>query len=182
MEVMTYVLDDRVWTREERDGLPDDGSRHELIDEALVVTPTPRTGHQWVSARLHAALLSTCPAGWIALAAPFDVTLGTGTAVQPDLLVASVADLDDRGLTGPPHLAVEITSPSTRLIDRNLKFARLEAAGCPSFWILDPDVPSLTAWDLVDGSYVEVAHVEGDQSWRATQPFAVTITPSALLT
>ena len=41
MDAMTFVLDDRVWTSEERDALPPDGSRHELLDGALIVTPSP---------------------------------------------------------------------------------------------------------------------------------------------
>ncbi|WP_156917124.1 hypothetical protein [Phycicoccus elongatus] len=46
MDAMTLVLDQRRWTREERDALPDDGHRHELIDGALVVTPSRKPSHQ----------------------------------------------------------------------------------------------------------------------------------------
>ncbi len=86
-----------------------------------------------------------------------------------------------RAMPTAPLLAVEVASPSTRLVDRNIKLPRFERAGCPSFWILDPLEPSLTAWELQSGSYVEVAHVVADESWTATAPFPVTLTPSTLL-
>lgn len=50
-----------------------------------------------------------------------------------------------------PQLAVEVLSPSTRRVDLTLKLSRYEAAGCPSYWVVDPDGPSLTAWQLVEG-------------------------------
>ena len=33
--------------------------------------------------------------------------------------------------------------------------ARLEAAGCPSYWVVDPVALSVTAWELERGHYVE---------------------------
>ena len=72
-------------------------------------------------------------------------------------------------------------SPSTRLIDLNLKRARYEAAGCPSYWIVDADQPSLVAWELRDGSYVEVARVTGEASSTASTPYGVTVSPAGLL-
>ena len=36
--------------------------------------------------------------------------------------------------------------------------------------MVDPDAPSLTAWDLVDGAYVEVAAVVGVETFEARLP------------
>lgn len=52
--------------------------------------------------------------------------------MQPDILVARRVDYTDRDLPTAPLLAVEVLSPSTRLIDLNLKKARYEIAGCAS--------------------------------------------------
>lgn len=41
--------------------------------------------------------------------------------------------------------------------------------------------PSLTVLELHGGAYVEVARVEGEQAWTATQPFPVTVVPAELL-
>ena len=72
-------------------------------------------------------------------------------------------------------------APPPRLIDLNLTRARYEAAGGPAYWTVDPETLELTAWELVHGAYVEVAHVAGDEAFRAEAPFAVDITPSGLL-
>ena len=182
MEAMTLVLDQRRWTREERDALPDDGHRHELIDGALVVTPSPKPLHQLMSSNLVAALQARCPQHLRVLHAPTDVALADDTVLQPDVLVVARAQIGPERIDGVPLLAVEILSPSSRMVDRNLKLPRFERAGCPSFWLLDPQTPSLTAWDLdAGGRYVEVAHVPGDSSWTAALPFPVTITPADLL-
>jgi hypothetical protein len=38
------------------------------------------------------------------------------------------------------------------------KRARYETAGCPSYWVVDPDQPSITVWEIEEGRYVERAH------------------------
>ena len=106
----------RVWTRHERDALPDDGNRYELIDGVLIVSPAPQWRHQRASMRLSVVLIGAVPAELEVLAAPFDVTLSDDTVMEPDLLVAPVAALAQRGLDGAPLLAVEIASPSSRPI------------------------------------------------------------------
>ena len=182
MEVMALVIDDRVWTREERDALPADGSRHELIDGALVVTPGPNRWHQRAAFRLAQALAAAAPAHLELLMAPFDVALAEDTVVQPDILIAPVDAYSDRDLPGAPLLAVEVLSPSTRGVDQVLKLRRYEQAGTPSYWLVDPDTAMLTAYELdEDGRYQLVAEVTGDQTWTATHPFPVTIRPRDLI-
>lgn len=90
-------------------------------------------------------------------------------------------DFTARDLPVAPLLAVEVLSPSTRRIDLTLKRSRYEAAGCASYWVVDPDGPALTAWELRDGEYVEVAHVTGEEQFAASAPYDVIICPSQLL-
>jgi Uma2 family endonuclease len=108
-----------------------------------------------------------------------DVLLADDTSVQPDILVVR-SDLPGPKVTEPPVLVVEILSPSSRLIDLNLKRARYERAGVPSYWVVDPDELRLMAWELSDAAYVEVADVSGDGIWQAARPFTVTVTPDRL--
>ncbi len=160
---------------------PDDGHRYELIDGALIVTPAPGFRHQLVSVRLIVLLHEACPAGLAVLAAPFAVGLSVDTEVQPDLLVAPRDAFTDKDLPGAPLLAVEILSPSTRLIDLNLKKARYEEAGCASYWVIDPIEPRLTVWELRQGAYVEAADVGPEDTWTAERPYPVTIRPGSLV-
>lgn len=159
---------------------PDDGHRYELIDGALIVTPSPGFHHQLVQARLFRALDRATPEGLVVLLAPFAVGLGIDTEVQPDLLVAPRSAFTAKDLPGAPLLAVEILSPSTRLIDLNLKKARYEEAGCPSYWVVDPLDLRLIAWELVDGRYVEIA--DTTDTFTAERPFPVTVVLAELAT
>lgn len=181
MGTVTTLPRGRALTRRDLDALPDDGHRYELIDGSLIVTPAPATRHQRAVSSLLVTLRATCPAELDALVAPLDVTLTDDTVLQPDLLVARRADFTDRDLPVAPLLAVEVLSPSTRTIDLTLKRARYEAAGCPSYWVVDPEEPSLTAWSLQDDGYVEVAHVVGDEEFLAATPFDVAVSPARLL-
>lgn len=180
MVSMTMTAHGGPMTRAELESLPDDGRRHELIDGVLVVTPAPRVGHQTMSRNLLLRLCEGCPDDLRVLYAPLDVVLADDTVVQPDLLVAPLGQFTDKELPGAPLLAVEILSPSTRLVDLNLKRARYEAAGCQGYWVLDPDALSLRAWELREGAYVEVASVVGEETFRAELPFPVDLTPAEL--
>jgi len=170
----------RALTRRDLEQLPDDGHRYELIDGTLIVTPAPSTRHQAASAALHLLLATHCPDELRVLYAPLDVALGDDTVLQPDLLVARKSDFTARDLPTAPLLAVEILSPSTRRVDLTLKRSRFEEAGCPSYWVVDPDEPSLTAWLLQGGKYVEVAHAAGQEQVDLQAPYPVTIVPAEL--
>ncbi|HZJ06530.1 MAG TPA: Uma2 family endonuclease [Nocardioidaceae bacterium] len=180
MGTVTTLPRSRPLNRRDLESMPDDGHRYELIDGALIVTPAPSYRHQDVVGHLHVLLTSVCPVDLKVLLAPFDVALADDTVMQPDLLVARRSDFTARDLPTAPLLAVEVLSPSTRRIDRTLKLARLEAAGCRSYWVVDPDGPGLTAWQLRGSKYVELGHVAGDEQLDFTEPFALTVTPSKL--
>lgn len=178
MTVMTTTIhDERVWTRAERDALPDDLHRYELLDGALIVSAAPRPLHQIVVFGLYDQLRASCPAHLRILGAPLDIDLAQDSVLEPDLLVARRDQFDERGLPGRPELAVEVLSPSSRRIDRVLKKERYERAGTPSYWIVDPDGPSLTAYELHDGHYELAADIGPDGSWTAALPYTVTLTP-----
>jgi Uma2 family endonuclease len=169
------------FTREQLDALPDDGYRHELLDGVLLMTPSPNTRHQDIVGRLYLLLTRHAPRHAKVLIAPFDVALGERTVLEPDVVVARRSDVTEKDLPGPPLLAIEVISPSTRLFDLGRKRDLLEEAGCPSYWVVDPTGPELTAWDLRDGAYVEVARVGPHQAWTTDTPFLLTLVPGDLL-
>lgn len=177
---MTLLPRSRPLTRADLDAMPDDGHRYELIDGVLVVTPAPSIRHQTLSLSLVLQLERACPTDLTLLYAPVDIVLADDTVLQPDILVACSDDFTDRCLPVAPLLAVEILSPSTRRVDLTLKMSRYEAAGTKSYWIVDPDTPSLTVWELVNHSYMQIAQVSGDEAWPASAPFPITIVPGSL--
>lgn len=72
-------------------------------------------------------------------------------------------------------------SPSTRAYDLLLKKDRLQRAGCQHYWVVDPDIPAITAWAMRDGAYAEVATVSGDESLTVSEPYEITLVPTALI-
>jgi Uma2 family endonuclease len=178
---MTVLPQSRPLTADDLAVVPDDGHRYELVDGTLIVTPAPSTRHQRVVVRLLKVLLDTATEDLEVLTAPYDVRLADDTVLQPDVLVCRRADLCEHNLPTAPLLAIEVLSPSTRLVDLNLKHGRYEAAGCPSYWVVDPDEPSLRAWELRDGSYVEVCSVTGAAEFSTTLPCAVALCPDDLV-
>jgi Uma2 family endonuclease len=167
-------------TRDDLARMPNDGHRYELVDGALIMTPGPSLRHQTVVVNLLVQLKAACPRDLQVLVAPFDVVIAPDTVMQPDLLIAHREDFGERELPMAPLLAVEVLSPSTRRIDLMLKWSRLEAAGCPAYWVVDPDTPSLIAWEMRDGAYAQVAKVTGDEVARLRLPFDVSVVPADL--
>ncbi len=181
MEAVTTLPWSRALQHADLAGMPDDGHRYELVDGTLIVTPAPSPRHQTAVLALARLLADRCHTDCQVFVAPLDVVLADDTVLQPDVLVARRADLTDRDLPAPPVLAVEVTSPSTRRVDLTLKRSRYEAVGCPSFWVVDPDAPSLTAWELRATTYEEGRTSVDAQRYDALTPYGVTVCPAQLI-
>lgn len=154
----------------ERERDRDDRLRWELLDGELVMTPSPRPVHQQVAFRIAQRLDAAATDDVVVLMAPLDVHLSGRTVLQPDVVVADHGQVRDDGIVDAPVLAVEVLSPSTRRRDLVTKREILQEAGCPHYWVLDPDEASLRAWRLVDGAYVLHTHAVGEQEVRLTEP------------
>jgi Uma2 family endonuclease len=76
---------------------------------------------------------------------------------------------------------VEVLSPSSRRTDPGTKKLAYQDAGVPDYWIVDPAEPGITAFRLEGGSYVEEAHVAGDEVFTTDRPFGMSVVPTRLL-
>ncbi len=172
----------RPFTVTDLDRMPDDGRRYELVDGLLIVSPAPSNPHQLVVSELLFVLRQVCPPGFRPIIGP-GVMMSSSTELIPDLVVLPVGQLRDAKITQPPRLAVEVRSPSTALVDLNVKRAVYEQFGIESYWIVVPDVdkPELIAFELRDGRYEQVAQVMGDECFQAARPFPVEVVPSQLM-
>lgn len=168
-------------TRRDLGSIADDSRRYELVDGVLLMSPSPRPLHQRVVARVLAAVSLHCPRDCEALPAPVDVVLADDTVLIPDVVVGRRRDYTERALVGVPVLAVEVISPSSRLIDTELKRARLAAAGCPNYWLVDPYVPAALCLTLRGSRYETAGKADGDQAITLAEPFPVTLNPADLV-
>ncbi|MCY7363785.1 MAG: Uma2 family endonuclease [Frankiaceae bacterium] len=177
---MTTTIPAGPWTVDDLDALPEGtGVRYELIDGALLVSAEPSLQHQRVNGRLLRLLQDAAPAE-IEVFLPIDVRLSPVRQVAPDISVVRRSDATGRRLAGVPLLVVEVQSPSTRAVELTLKRQVLEEAGVPSYWLVEPDDLVLTALELVDGRYEQVAQVHGDEAFDARRPFPVRVVPAQL--
>lgn len=137
--------------------LPDDHLRREIIDGELVVNPAPGTRHQSAVASILVALYKYAKvSGGKALCAPYDVLLALDNVVEPDVLFIRDDHLDRIGekcLEGPPDLAVEISSPTTRRLELVRKRELYERFGVPEYWYVDLEVDRVEVYRLADGRY-----------------------------
>ncbi len=172
----------RPLTVRDLEDMPDDGNRYELIDGELYVSPAPAPRHQQIVSELQAELRAVRPPHLAVLVAPLAVQLSFNTEVQPDVLVAPFEAFTEKNLPGPPLLAVEVLSPSSTMIDYNKKKRLYERFGVPSYWVIDPLEPNLSAFELDEnGQYQTVADIAGDKPFEPTAPFPVRIVLTKLL-
>jgi Uma2 family endonuclease len=144
------------WSREHGD---------ELIDGTAYVKepPSPSKYRQVIASEICQQVAGALEAtDWVTLIAPMDVRLpkastrdeDVDTVVQPDVLIAGVAQLKDpRSVLGAPRWLVEVLSPSTARYDRNIKIPVYERAGVPEVWLVDFDARTVTIYRLSEGRY-----------------------------
>ncbi len=180
MTAVTVMPREGDWTVDDLDRLPDDGLQYELADGVLLVTPAPLPAHQRVVGDLYVLLRNAEVAGTEVYLAPLDYRPSRVRSLQPDLLVVRTEDVGPTNVQKPLLLAVEVLSRSTRSKDLLLKRGLYEDSGVASYWVVDPERPSLLVLDLLDGRYAETAHVVGDEVAELDRPFPVTVRPSEL--
>ncbi len=166
---MPTTAHDRRLTYEDFLLFPDDGLRHEIIDGAHYVTPSPNQRHQELVGRLHLSLgafLEDRPDKGRVFLSPFDVVFSFHDVVEPDLVFVAPDQLDiltAQNIQGTPALVVEILSPSTRKRDLEVKRRLYERTGVREYWLVDPDVNAVTVYRRADGgSFPLVAHLTAD--------------------
>lgn len=138
------------------------GYRYEILDGCLVKEPSPSVHHQQVCGALFrqlAEFFGHHDRSGLILFAPLDVTLGSKTVVQPDILYVSSAHREivrEERIDGPCDLVVEIMSPSNRRKDRLRKMEIYRRAGVRHYWLVDPEENTLEAYVLRDENYALV--------------------------
>jgi len=185
-EARAWLPRDHDWTVDDLEHLPDDGLQYELFDGVLVVSPAPTRAHQRAAGRLFRLLDGVCPDTFEVLVAPLDFQPTNRRSTQPDVLVVSRDDPDDKALHRPPLLVAEVLSPSTKTKDLLLKKDVYESSGVPHFWVVDPGLdksgtPVVTVYVLEDAAYQERGSARGTDTLEVAEPFPVRVCPADLI-
>lgn len=125
---------------------PEDGSRMELVDGELVVTPPPSPRHASVASRIVRILgnfVADRALGDVLGFGAFMLSASDRRIVGPDVAFVASDQLSEgayEGSTfqGAPALAVEVISPSETTRDIERKLSRYLAAGCARVWHVYP--------------------------------------------
>jgi Uma2 family endonuclease len=172
-----------------------DGTRYELVEGNLVMSPRPTTAHQLCVQGLLHGMHAQIPSH-LRVVIDVDVDLALvaptkpGFVRAPDLLVADgeavARSRDERTLLSARDLvlAVEVISPGSRRLDTIVKRDEYADAGIPHYWVVDlgepGDQPQLTAHHLAgEFGYADAGPVNG--VFATTEPFAVRIDLDALV-
>ncbi|MVN20091.1 Uma2 family endonuclease [Mucilaginibacter arboris] len=124
--------------------LLEEGAPFQLINGDLVMSPSPSSYHQLLSARIFKiidAFSEKINADGLCLYAPLDVVLDEENIFQTDLIYISgerKKELFHDRIMGAPDLIVEILSPSTAYYDLQQKKNFYERYGVKEYLIIDP--------------------------------------------
>ncbi len=140
----------RNWTVEERNALPDDGNRYEVVDGELLVTPAPSWLHQRAVRELSVRLQTFAEGlGLECIFAPADVTFSPRRVAEPDVFIVPLVDGRPAARfeeVGRLVLAVEVLSPFSVRADRDVKRRLYQSEGVPEYWIVDPANRFVERW------------------------------------
>lgn len=138
---MVMLLEPTYYTAEMVRALPDDGNRYELVWGELLVSPSARTPHQRLVARLLLRIGPYCLdwGGAEAFISPADISWSDDTLVQPDLFVVPIAQATAGNWTAMQDLLLvaEVLSPSTARNDRFSKRRLYQNQGVPLILLFD---------------------------------------------
>ncbi|MBX2969167.1 MAG: Uma2 family endonuclease [Cyclobacteriaceae bacterium] len=137
-----------------------EGTLAELIDNQLVMSPSPLAYHQKTLQKIFRRLSENIEDTGIGeiFIAPFDVYLDEQqNAVQPDIVVVLSANrsiVNPKGhIHGVPDMIIEILSHGNKDHDRVKKKALYERFGVKEYWMVDPETKATEGYSLKDSAY-----------------------------
>jgi Uma2 family endonuclease len=94
--------------------------------------------------------------------------------VEPDLIYFAIDRfkeiVGERNAQGPPDLAIEVLSPSTRRRDEIVKRRLYERTGVQEYWIVDPELETVKVYRLVGGKYQKTSELSLEDNTSVSTP------------
>jgi hypothetical protein len=149
------------WTEADYFALPDSPVHTELVDGALLVTPSASVAHQRLVLQLTNLLAASCPdPGWETLPGG-NVRLWRDHVRGPDVVVARAGLAGIAAEVSDVLLLAEVTSPGNHREDRVTKHRDYAEAGVPFYLRVDLhlglDALEAVLFALEGGAYVDAA-------------------------
>jgi Uma2 family endonuclease len=146
-----------------------EGTRAEIIDGVLYMSPASLVNHQVVISTLLASFynFTVKKRSGKVFTSPIDVYLNEQNAFQPDIIFISKSNkgiIKDDGIYGAPDLVIEVLSPGTSRTDLTKKKIVYEKAGVKEYWVVDPKTKLATGFLLLKGKFEEFKKEKGKLS------------------
>ena len=149
--------------------LLEEGAPFQLIENELVMSPSPNAIHQAIVPRITQMMLNFLDNnninGYVAVS--MDVVFDENNIFQPDILYVSEERKDqlvkDR-VEGAPDLALEILSPSNAYYDLRQKKEIYQTYGVKEYIIIDPVAQNADLYLLKDNIYTLYQRAEKTES------------------
>jgi Uma2 family endonuclease len=142
------------------------GVRLELVDGEVAVSPSPTPRHSHVVVNLIVVLGQYIQENELGeLHHDVDTILDRFDVRRPDILYFSKDRthlIGKKAMEGPPDLAIEVISPSSVEVDREDKFEQYREAGVKFYWIIDPELKTIEAWELRRKRYAPIGRGQGN--------------------
>jgi len=136
----------------------EEGSPFQLVENELIMSPSPNSVHQAIVARLSQIMLNFLDNlnkdGYVAVS--MDVVFDENNVFQPDVLYVSGErknEIVKERVEGVPDLVVEILSPSNAYYDLRQKKDIYQKYGVKEYIIVDPLVLNFELYTLNNGVY-----------------------------
>lgn len=174
-DVITHKLGP--WTFEDLQALPESAWRYEIVDGALVMSPSPSMRHQVIDRRLGALLNASIQPTRYAVG-PISVNMHPTYRIPDLVVIDSALTHESLSLLQPSdvELAIEIVSPGSLTTDRITKPAQYAAVGIGAYWRVETAGKiSITAYLLRPGDsvYTEVGTWGEGETMRLSEPFGI---------
>jgi Uma2 family endonuclease len=146
-------------------GLPE-GTSCQLINDHLIMSPSPLDAHQKILIHLASKILTHVEKNELGevRVAPYDVHLSKVNIFQPDIIFVSTEHahlIENNGLHGAPDLVVELLSQRTRKYDLEDKKDLYEQYGVKEYFMIEPSNKEVTSFMLNDRKFVQMEAREG---------------------
>jgi Uma2 family endonuclease len=143
-----------------------EGTSCQLINDVLIMSPSPTTPHARVQNKLFIGLYEHVEDKKLgeAFCAPVDVFLNNKNAFQPDILFVSNERkeiIKEQGFYGAPDLIIEILSKGTRKHDLGKKKLVYEQSGVKEYWVVDPETKWCEGFILEEQQFKSIAEFTG---------------------
>ncbi len=171
-EIATLFPKQGMWSESAYLALP--GNRlMELNDGCLEILPMPTYFHELIVEFLYDLLRAFVKERGLGkvMRAPLPIRLWDGQMREPDLLflrpdrLQKLAEAGNRAQPDGADLVMEVVSPGAQNRDRDLEVKRREyaKAGIAEYWIVDPELRTITVLELAGDAYLVAGEYQPNQ-------------------